>query len=272
MRALALAAGRGERLRPLTESVPKCLVPIQGRPLLDYWLALLFGAGIERTLINTHWLADRVVEHVSRSPWRTRIDIVHEPELLGTGGTVLANSSYFGSSPFLLLHADNLAAFDVSRLMRAHAARPADCAITMLAFRTDDPGSCGILELGSEGRVVAFHEKVPDPPGNLANAAVYVIEPEVVAFIAGLGKPFVDFSTEVLPNFVGRMQAIEIDGYLRDIGTPESYRRAQLEFGRNGNCRPWSLDSATRSDQGPVEHEAVPGHVTSLLEGREHQR
>lgn len=230
LRALLLAAGVGSRLRPLTNTVPKCLVPINGRALLDYWLDLLGEAGIERILINTHWLAEKVEAHVAAAKWRERVDLVHEDELLGTGGTVLANRAFFQDRAFLLAHADNLTDFDVLGLVRAHAARPESCAITMLAFRTDDPRSCGILELDTNHVVQAFHEKVEDPPGDLANAAVYILEPEVVAFIGSLGRPVVDLSTEVLPNFLGRILAVETAGYHRDIGNIRSLERAEIEF------------------------------------------
>ena len=233
MRALLLAAGIGSRLRPLTDTTPKCLVRVHDRPLLDYWLDLVFQGGIERALLNTHWLAEQVRAHVAQSRWRDRIDLVHEDELLGTGGTVLANRAWFGNQPFLVAHADNLTDFDVERLLGAHRQRPAGCIMTMLAFRTDDPSSCGILELDGENRVVAFHEKVSNPPGNLANGAVYVFEPEVIKDVAALGKPVVDLSTEIIPNYLGRILSVETSGYHRDIGNPESLRRAHLEFKHN---------------------------------------
>ncbi|MGJ4945734.1 nucleotidyltransferase family protein [Bradyrhizobium sp. HKCCYLS1011] len=230
MRALLLAAGIGSRLRPLTNTTPKCLVTVHDRPLLDYWLDLVFEGGIERALLNTHWLADQVRAHVAQSPWRSRIDLVHEDELLGTGGTVLANREWFGGRPFLVAHADNLTDFDVAGLIAAHDKRPAGCIMSMLAFRTDDPNSCGILELDRQNRVIAFHEKVPNPPGNLANGAVYIFEPEVIDDIAALGKAVVDLSTEIIPNYLGRILCVETAGYHRDIGNPESLRRAHLEF------------------------------------------
>lgn len=230
MRALLLAAGIGSRLRPLTETVPKCLVPIHGRPLLDYWLDLLFRSDVERVLINTHWLADSVRDHVAGSPWRARVDLVHESELLGTAGTIVANRSYFEGGPALVAHADNLTDFDVRALAKAHRERPEACVLTMLTFRADNPNSCGVLELGRAGIVEAFHEKADNPPGNLANAAVYCIEPEVVDFIAALGKPYVDFSAEVIPPFIGRILAFEGTHYHRDIGTLESLMLAHREF------------------------------------------
>ncbi|WP_315768274.1 MULTISPECIES: nucleotidyltransferase family protein [unclassified Bradyrhizobium] len=230
MRALLLAAGIGSRLRPLTNTTPKCLVRVHDRPLLDYWLDLVFEGGIERALLNTHWLAEQVRAHVAQSRWRDRIDLVHEDELLGTGGTVLANRAWFGDQPFLVAHADNLTDFDVAGLLTAHRNRPPGCIMTMLAFRTDDPSSCGILELDDQHRVIAFHEKVKNPPGNLANGAVYVFDPAVIADIAALGKPIVDLSTEIIPNYLGRIFCVETSGYHRDIGNPESLRRAHLEF------------------------------------------
>jgi mannose-1-phosphate guanylyltransferase len=100
----------------------------------------------------------------------------------------------------------------------------------MLAFRTDDPSSCGILELDQQNRVIAFHEKVKDPPGNLANGAVYIFEPAIIGDIAALGRRVVDLSTEIIPNYLGRILCVETDGYHRDIGNPESLRMAHSEF------------------------------------------
>lgn len=231
MRALLLAAGVGNRLRPITETVPKCLVPIHGRPLLDYWLDLLFRDDVvERALVNTHHLATMVEAHVARSRWRERIDLVHEPRLLGTGGTLKANSAYFGGEPFLVAHADNLTDMDLAAFSAAHRVRPRHCVITMLTFPSDDPRSCGIVQLDGDNVVRAFHEKVAEPPGNLANAAVYVFAPEAVEFTANLPREFIDISTEVIPAFVGRVYAVIHRGYHRDIGTIEGLEKARKEF------------------------------------------
>jgi mannose-1-phosphate guanylyltransferase len=231
LRALLLAAGLGTRLRPLTDDIPKCLVPIRGRPLLDYWLDLLLGGGIEQVLINTHHLAHQVSKHVSKSRWKDRVTLVHEDNLLGTGGTVLQNQAFFrGAAAFLVAHADNLTRFDVSAFVARHAGRPAGVAITMMTFATDAPETCGIVVEDARGIVREFHEKVPNPPGNRANAAVYIFEPEVIAFLESLGKPIIDLSTEVLPRYLGRICTYFSSGYHRDIGTLESLRKAEIEF------------------------------------------
>ena len=230
MRAMLLSAGLGTRLRPITDTVPKCLVPIRGKPLLGYWLDRLLTAGVERVLINTSYLADAVRAYVSASAWRSRIDLVHEAELLGTGGTVLTNRDYWQGRPFMVIHADNLSRFDVGCFIAAHDSRPAGVDITMMTFATDMPKSCGIVELDERGVVVDFHEKVANPPGNHANAAVYIFEPAVIDFMASLNRLPLDISTEVLPHYIGRMQTFHNADYHRDIGTPESLRQAEIDY------------------------------------------
>jgi mannose-1-phosphate guanylyltransferase len=92
------------------------------------------------------------------------------------------------------------------------------------------PKTCGIVELDERGVVIRFHEKVANPPGNHANAAVYIVEPFVIDFLASIGKEVIDISTEVLPRYLGRMQAFHNSDYHRDIGTPESLALAEREF------------------------------------------
>jgi len=224
VRALLLAAGLGTRLRPLTDTVPKCMVPIKGRPLLDYWLEMLTHADAGPLLVNLHYLPEQVRQHVAGSCYRENVVLVHEEELLGTGGTILANRAFFTDGPFLVIHADNFSRFDVRGFMECHRRRPAGCQITMLTFTTDTPQSCGIVELDGDGVVVGFHEKVAKPPGNLANGAVYIVEQAVVEFIASLGKPFVDLSTEVLPHFINKIATYHNADIHVDIGTEQSYR------------------------------------------------
>ena len=230
MHALLLAAGLGTRLRPITDRIPKCLVPVRGKPLLQYWLELLLQNGIDSVLINTHYLPEVVRGFVLASEWRDRVTLVHEERLLGTGGTVLKNRDFFGSQPFLIAHADNLTRFDVSAFIRRHQQRPANTAITMMTFKTDDPRSCGIVDEDECGVLKGFYEKVANPPGDHANAAVYIFEPEVIEFLAHLGKEVIDLSTEVIPRFLGRIYTFHNAGYHRDIGNPESLRLAELEF------------------------------------------
>jgi mannose-1-phosphate guanylyltransferase len=230
MRAILLAAGHGLRLRPITDIVPKCLVPINGKPLLDYWLEQLFEAGIERVLINTHYLHEQVENHVQASEFSEVIDLVYEEDLLLTGGTVIANKEFVGNETFMLIHADNLSICDFSEFIAAHNNRPSNTEITMMTFTTDNPKSCGIVKIDKAGVVNEFYEKVNKPPSAIANGAVYIIEPSVISYMDGLCSEKIDFSLDVLPNFMGRISVYHNDFYHRDIGTLKSYGMAQLEI------------------------------------------
>lgn len=205
-------------------------MPINGRPLLGLWLQMLAGVGIADIVLNLHHHADLVRNYVDRSPYRSSVTLSFESELLGTGGTLLHNRDKLSGGPVLFAHADNLTCFDMAAFLSAHRQRPAKSVLTMMTFKSDAPQQCGIVELDRDGLVVGFHEKVPNPPGDLANAAVYILEPEIFDFLGGLGKTTIDFSNDVLPHFLGRMTTFHNDIYHRDIGTLASLARAQLEF------------------------------------------
>lgn len=229
MRALLLAGGLGTRLRPLTYSVPKCLVPIHGKPLMEYWLDLLFNAGFESVLVNTHYLAESVRVFVKNSKWSEKIVLVHEDILLGTGGTVLANADWIGRSPILVAHADNLTKFDPLDFWVHHDRRPQGCCMTMMTFKTDSPATCGIVE-EEDGVLRAFYEKVEYPPGNKANAAVYIFEPQVIDFLKLQAKHYIDISLDVIPNFLGQIYTYQNNQYHRDIGSIASLIAAEKEY------------------------------------------
>lgn len=232
MRALLLAAGLGTRLRPLTNDIPKCLVPIHGRPLLDYWLEMLFAAGIKDILINLHYFPEQVTKYLANSAYQGKVQTVFERNLLGTAGTVRANLKFCAGEDLILIHADNLSRFSMKGFVQAHLNSPAESAMTMMVFETDDPKSCGIVELDEKNMVIGFHEKVENPPGNLANGAVYILKKPVIDFIASFERDFIDFSNDVIPKFIGRIYAFKNDVYHRDIGNLESYNRALIDFPR----------------------------------------
>lgn len=229
MKALLLCAGFGTRLKPLTLSVPKCLVPINGKPLLEYWLENLSDAGIEEFLINTHYLHEQVEEYVKNSKYRDKITLIYEEKLLNTGGTLLANREFFDDEAFMLVHADNLSFCDFKEFIESHEKRNSVCEITMMLFKSDNPSSCGIVEL-KDNIVTQFHEKVDNPPSDLANGAVYICEVSLFEFLESLNKKDIDFSNDVLPKFMGRINTYLNNVYHRDIGTPQSYALSQIEI------------------------------------------
>jgi len=226
MRALLLAAGLGTRLRPLTDTIPKCLVPIKGQPLLGIWLERLTQAGIGPFLINTHYLAGQVEAFIETSPYRDKVTLVNEPELHGTAGTLIANLEFFRSQDGLLIHADNYCLADLIAFQQAHHNRPPECLMTMMTFHTDDPSSCGIVELDERGVVMGFHEKVAKPLGNLANGAVYFLSADLLRRLDTDLHTVTDFSTEVLNRFIGHIYTYQTLEVFLDIGTPETYEQA----------------------------------------------
>lgn len=230
MRALLLAAGHGTRLRPLTNTMPKCLVPIQGRALLQIWLDRLTQVGIGPFLINTHYLPEQVEAFVSSSRYRDQVQLVHEKELRGTAGTMIANLDFFDGQDGLVVHADNYCLADFEAFLLAHERRPSHCLMTMMTFRSESPGTCGIVELDAGGVVVGFHEKVANPPGNLANGAVYLLSADLLRTMATDWRDAADFSTEILHRLVGRIFTYETKAFFLDIGSPEAYDKANARI------------------------------------------
>ena len=227
MNAILLAAGFGTRLKPLTDSVPKCLVPIKGQALLGIWLQRLSEAKIGPCLINTHYLPSQVNSYIESSPCSSQVTLCFEPELNGTAGTLIKNLDFFNGKDGLLIHADNYCLADFSAFLAAHRERPKGCLLTMMTFKTASPSSCGIVEVNESNVVTAFHEKVQNPPGNLANGAVYILSDELLTILASQFQTARDFSTEILPKFIGKIFSYETYEIFMDIGTPESYEAAQ---------------------------------------------
>jgi D,D-heptose 1,7-bisphosphate phosphatase len=228
VKALILAGGLGTRLRPLTDTIPKCLVPINSRPLLDVWVECLIEAGVLEARINTHALAESVRAHIKQINATDRLSLVeaHEPVLLGSAGTVSANADLAdGADQVVIIYADNLSDIDLRPLIAFHR-RHSD-SLTMMLFRAHNPRSCGIAELDEEGRIVSFVEKPEQPASDLANAGVYVVDADTYREIAALHA--YDFGFEVLPRFVGRMRGWVWGGYHRDIGTHEALEQARRE-------------------------------------------
>lgn len=231
MKAFLLAAGLGTRLRPLTNTVPKCMLPIDGQPMLYHWFQLLRKYNIHHVMINLHHLPDAVREYAqdfSSSHPDLQTMLVYEETLLGSAGTIRTNADWIeGEEQFLIAYADNLTNVNLTNLIQFHQERNA--AFTMGLFHTDYPQGCGIATLDDDGLVVEFVEKPQNPKSNLANAGVYVASPTLLDYIP---EGVADLGYHVLPRLVGKMYGYQLQGYLRDIGTIESYRKVQEEWKR----------------------------------------
>ena len=232
MKAFLLAAGLGTRLRPLTDTVPKCLVQVGGRPLLDLWLDNFRSAGVDEVLVNLHHLPEQVRMHVAAHRGEPRLRTIYEPTLLGSAGTLVAGRRFVGSDEvFLTVNGDDLTDFDVRRLVVALEAAPsAQAAIAV--FHAPRPEACGILEV-HDGVVTSFEEKPATPRSDLANAGMYAFRRSVLDLVPEGGP--VDIGTHLLPRLVGASVAVPVgDAFLIDIGTPEALARAEAEWPLRG--------------------------------------
>ena len=226
---LLLAAGCGTRLRPYTNKWPKCLMPINRKPLLEYWLDISAQIGAENVLVNTHYLASTVQRFLDRPVYKQWVRGVYEPELKGTAGTLRENARALRDSTILVAHADNFCQCNFHDFLSFHQTkRPKFCPITMMTFQTQSPHSCGIVELDKNKVVRNFYEKVRNPPGNLANGAVYLLEPYILDWICERPE-ITDFSTQVIPHFIGRVATWHNKGTHLDIGFIQALREAQTK-------------------------------------------
>ncbi len=227
MKAYLLAAGEGARLSQLTKTIPKCLVPIKGKPLLDYWLRLCERYGISHLLLNLHHLPHLVEQFLDSASYRLRIKTFYEEKLLGSAGTIAVNRDFVaGEEAFFVLYADNLTNVNLEKMRKFHMNHGGICTIGL--FKANNPKECGIAELSADGLVVDFAEKPPHPKSDLANAGVYIASPEIFDYIPK--KEVVDLGFDVLPRLVGKMYGYPIREYLLDVGTWENYEKAQKEF------------------------------------------
>lgn len=224
MKAFLLAAGKGERLRPLTESVPKCLVPIQTAPLLGIWLELCARHGINEILVNTHSHADIVHSYLRGNHGGAKVHITEEEILLGSAGTLLANRNWVKSErDFWIFYSDVLTNMNLADMLEFH--RRKNQVATMGVYEVSNPRQCGIVAADPEGIVREFTEKPANPRNNLAFAGILLATPAIFEVVPH--RIPADIGFDVLPKLVGRMAAYPISEYLVDVGTPSSYQKAQ---------------------------------------------
>lgn len=236
MRAFLLAGGLGTRLWPLTARLPKCLVSVGERPLLDYWLDLCRREGITEVLINVSQFPALVEQHLATHPSSPRVTLVAEDRPMGNAGTVRQQRAFVdGEESFWVFYADNLTDCALGDLRAFHATH--EGLVTLGLFDAPDPRAAGIVELDARGRILTLVEKPADPRGTLANAGIYLARPGLIDEIPQRDE-VVDFGFDVFPRLQGGMFGRRLDGFLMDIGTPAALERARHEWARrNGALR-----------------------------------
>jgi len=224
MKAFLLAAGQGTRLRPITDKVPKCLVPICGVPMLKIWMELCRKSGIEEVLVNLHTHADSVRNWLGTNADGVRVRLAEEATLLGSAGTILANRDWVSSDDcFWIFYADVLTTANLNRMLEFHLERKP--VATLGLYEVPDPSRCGIVSFDEQMVIREFVEKPTQPKSRWAFSGVMIGTPELINQIPT--RYPVDLGFDVLPRLIGRMLAYPVSEYLIDIGTLENYQRAQ---------------------------------------------
>lgn len=231
MKALLLAGGFGTRLRPLTLTRPKPMLPVLNRPHIAHVFDLLQRHGIDEAVLLTSYLAATFDDLVEDARARDlRLEVNQEEEPLGTAGALKFAQPFVDDEAFLVFNGDVLTDADLDALVAFHRDRAAEA--TILLAPVDDPSVYGVVPTDDEGRVTAFVEK-PAPgtaPTNLINAGVYVLEPSVLDRIPA-GEPW-SIERATFPELVeqgARLFALPTDSYWIDIGTPEKYLQVNLD-------------------------------------------
>ena len=232
MKALILAAGLGTRLRPITDTIPKPLVPIDGKPLLAYHFDSLRKYGVNEVLINTHHLADQINQFVAeycKQFSEFKVKISFEPKLLGSAGTLRANMDFFkGEENFLVVYGDNLTNINYEKFIDFHLKKGG--LITIACYQEPYPESKGIIVFDEDKLITQFIEK-PKPEqviSHYANAGIYVCNRRVFDYLKIFKVPIIDFGRDLFPLLLAneKMYAYEMEEFLLDIGTLATYSAA----------------------------------------------
>jgi mannose-1-phosphate guanylyltransferase len=270
VKAVVLVGGEGTRLRPLTSTMPKPLVPLIDRPLLAHLLARLGRFGVDEVLLSSPYLGNRFERFVEGWTEAPRIAWVTEREPLGTAGAI-ANAARDLDATFLVCNGDILTDLRLHDLVAAH--RSAGAVATIALTPVDDARPYGLVVTIPAGRVTEFREKPAVPiPGNI-NAGTYVLEPGSIDSVAP-GRS-VSIERETFPALIasgGPVHAFVSDAYWMDVGTPEKYLRATFDVleGRVSDLSyraPYVDPSAVVSDGAAIGRLAVLGRLAAVEAG-----
>jgi mannose-1-phosphate guanylyltransferase/mannose-1-phosphate guanylyltransferase/phosphomannomutase len=230
MRAMVLAAGLGTRLRPITHAMPKPMVPVLNRPVMEHIARLLARHGFTETIANLHWFPEVIESHFGDgAELGLRLSYRREPQLLGTAGGVRNVAGFLGDS-FLVISGDALTDIDLAAMREFHQSH--DGVVTVATKRVADTSEFGVVIAGADGRIQGFQEK-PDPAealSDLASCMIYVLDPEIFDYFPP--KPVVDFAREVFPALLEHdvpFHVHRIDAYWNDVGSLPEYLRGNLD-------------------------------------------
>jgi mannose-1-phosphate guanylyltransferase len=229
MKAVVLVGGEGTRLRPLTEGVPKPLLPLVDRPILGHLLDHLVAHGVRGVIMSSPYLEETFHPFIEARGGEPAITWVTEREALGTGGAIVSVLPHLGEQTFLALNGDILTDLDLTAMLANHRERSA--AATIALHHVEDARAFGLVAADPTGRITEFREKPPDPVAGEINAGTYVLEPS--ALRAWPAETALSIETEIFPALIRSGAAVfgfETDAFWLDLGTPEQYLRAHVDL------------------------------------------
>ena len=265
MKAVVLVGGEGTRLRPLTETVPKPLLPLVDRPILDHVLDHLVAHGVREVIMSSPYLEETFHPFLEARSGHPTVTWVTEREPLGTGGAIVSVLEHVGDEPFLALNGDILTDLDLTAMLARH--RSSGAAVTIALHRVEDARAFGLVATDPAGRITEFREKPPDPvPGDI-NAGTYVLEPS--ALRAWNPGTYIWIEGEIFPSLIADgtpMIGFASDAYWLDLGTPEQYLRAHADL-LAGKVRGRAYDAPWIAPGASVDPSARVGPAVAIGAG-----
>ncbi len=265
MRAMVMAAGLGTRLQPLTDHLPKPMMPVANRPVVEHLFRRIAGAGLEAAIVNLHYHADAIRGHFGDgSKVGLPLEWSYEEELLGTAGGTKRCEPFLraGGDTFVVTSADGLHAVDLRGLIARH--REAGATATLTVKKTDRPDLYGVAILDERGRVVDFQEK-PAPGtarSDLVSIGIYCFSVDVLDRIPP--ETFYDFGKQVLPELAAEranMVVYETEAYWSDVGSVDELVNANLAAVRG------EIDLGLPADDADLIDPAATVHADATLAG-----
>jgi len=256
MKAVVLVGGFGTRLRPLTETVKKELLPLVDRPILDHILDHLARHGVHEVVLSSPYLEAAFHPFIEARHGDPAITWITEAAPLGTGGAVVNALDAIGDEPFFALNGDILSDLDLTAMLRAHREREA--VVTISLHHVDDARAFGLVVMDHDGRIREFREKPTDPVPGDVNAGTYVLDPSVLR--VWTNERALSIEREVFPAIIasgGSVCGFPTEAYWIDLGTPEKYLQAHFDL-LGGKVRgvsyeaPWIAPTAVVDPQARV--------------------
>jgi mannose-1-phosphate guanylyltransferase len=276
MRVMVMAAGKGTRLRPITDLLPKPMAPVANRPVLHHILRLLRRHRFQEVVVNLHHLPEVITDYFGDgSPVGLDIHYSYEPELLGTAGGVKKNEAFLGTGTFLVMSGDALTDIDLTGLVAAH--KRSGSIATLAVKEVADPSQYGVVVTDDDDRVVGFQEKPSreEARSRLCNCGIYVFEPEILSLIPA--GEFDDFGRRLFPDLLKQRTPFychTFNGYWSDVGNLGEFFRGnadaltgQVDVELPGEeVRPgvWVDEGATIASSVVMESPVVVGRECSL--------